>query len=439
MFTLYSLLYTIVFIVLLPLFLVRSGKYISGFKQRLGFLPDLVESDKETVWIHCVSVGETNAARPLIDEIIANFPNSRIVISNTTKTGHELAKKLFSEQAELVFYFPFDWKNTVRRSLRHIKPNIVLLMETEIWFNFVREANKSGAKIALVNGRISEKSFKRYTFIKNFMAWVLHYVDLALVQHQIDARRLSDLGMRRTKIKIIGSLKFDQTIDQRENIVTEQLRERFAITDDAPLIVAASTHSPEERWLLSAFKQIYKTSDGKLPRLLIAPRHPERFEEVKKQIRETGFDWVTRSETPSARDKVAEIILMDSIGELRAVFPLAAIVFVGGSLIKHGGQNILEPAIAGKPIVTGFYTMNFEAIVKEFVERDAVIQLPKLDEKHAVEKLADVFSALLNDEKHREKLGENAATVMRVSRGATARTIEQLKEIFKPQLTGNGD
>jgi 3-deoxy-D-manno-octulosonic-acid transferase len=430
MFLLYSLLYTIVFIVLLPIFLLQSDKYISGFKQRLGFLPDLSESDKETVWIHCVSVGETNAAKPLIEELSVNFPNSRIVVSNTTKTGHNLAKQLFSDQAALIFYFPFDWKNTVRRSLRHIKPNIVLLMETEIWFNFVREANKSGAKIVLVNGRISEKSFKRYSIIKKFMAWVLHYVDLALVQHQIDARRLSDLGMRRTKVKIIGSLKFDQTVDQRESIVTEQLRERFAISDDAPLIVAASTHSPEERWLLSAFKQIYKTSEGKLPRLLIAPRHPERFEEVKKQIRETGFDWVTRSETPSARDKVAEILLMDSIGELRAVFPLAEIVFVGGSLIKHGGQNILEPAIAGKPIVTGFYTMNFEAIVKEFVERDAVIQLPKLDEKHTVEKLADTFSELLNDGKRREKLAENAATVMRVSRGATARTIEQLKEVF---------
>jgi 3-deoxy-D-manno-octulosonic-acid transferase len=436
MFTFYSLLYTIVFIILLPMFLVRSEKYVSGFKQRLGFLPDLAESDKETVWIHCVSVGETNAAKPLVEELLINFPNSRLVISNTTKTGHELAKKLFAEQAELIFYFPFDWKNTVRRALRHIKPKVVLLMETEIWFNFVREANKSGAKIALVNGRISEKSFKRYSFIKNFMAWVLHYLDLALVQHQIDARRLSDLGMRRTKIKIIGSLKFDQTIDERESIVTEQLRERFAITSDAPIIVAASTHSPEEKWLLSAFKQIYKTSEGKLPRLIIAPRHPERFEEVKNLVRETGFDWATRSETPSARDKVAEIILMDSIGELRAVFPLAEIVFVGGSLIKHGGQNILEPAIAGKPIVTGFYTMNFEAIVKEFVERDAVIQLPKLDEKHAVEKLADVFSELLSDKKRREKLAENAATVMRVSRGATARTIDQLKEIFKPQLNG---
>jgi 3-deoxy-D-manno-octulosonic-acid transferase len=435
MFSLYSLFYTLGFIILLPMFLLRSGKYISGFTQRLGFLPSLPESEQETVWIHCVSVGETNAARPLVEEILINFPNSRLVISNTTKTGHEIAKKLFSEQAELVFYFPFDWKNTVRRALRRIKPNVVLLMETEIWFNFVREANKSGAKIALVNGRISEKSFKRYSFIKNFMAWVLHYLDLALVQHQIDARRLSDLGMRRTKIKIIGSLKFDQTIDERESIVTEQLRERFAISDDAPIIVAASTHSPEERWLLSAFKQIYKTSEGKLPRLIIAPRHPERFEEVKKLIRETGFDWATRSETPSTRDQAAEIILMDSIGELRAVFPLAEIVFVGGSLIKHGGQNILEPAIAGKPIVTGFYTMNFEAIVKEFVDRDAVIQLPKLDEKHAVEKLADVFSELLTDKKRRTKLAENAATVMRISRGATARTIEQLKEVFKPQLS----
>ncbi len=430
MFFVYSLIYTISFILMLPFFLLKSGKYFSGFRQRFGSLPELPESDKKTLWLHCVSVGETNAARPLVEKLLEHFPDYRLVISNTTKTGHQLATRIFAEKTDLVFYFPFDWKFTVRRALKKINPDVVLLMETELWFNFIREAHKGGAKVAIVNGRISEKSFKRYSIITNAMRWVLHYVDLALVQTQIDARRFSDLGLRRTKIKIIGSLKFDQDRDASESALTQQLTERFAVSEDAPIILAASTHSPEEKWILAAFKEVYKSADGKLPRLMIAPRHPERFEEVKQIIKNSGFDWATRSETPSARDKAAEVILLDTIGELRATFPLASIVFVGGSLIKHGGQNILEPASAKKAIITGFYTMNFEEIVSDFIAREAIIQIPKLSENEIVPKLTEVFLELLKDDKHRLKLAENAATVMRVSRGSTDRTIDSLKELF---------
>jgi 3-deoxy-D-manno-octulosonic-acid transferase len=422
MFFVYSLLYTISFILLTPFFLLKSGKYFSGFKQRFGSLPKLPESDKKTIWLHCVSVGETNAARPLVEKLLENFPDYRLVISNTTKTGHNLASRIFAEKAEMVFYFPFDWKFTVKRSLKNIKPDIVLLMETELWFNFIREAHKSGAKVAIVNGRISEKSFNRYAIITNAMRWVLHYVDLALVQTQIDARRFSDLGLRRTKIKVIGSLKFDQDRDATESALTQQLAERFAVSEDAPIVLAASTHSPEEKWILEAFKEVYKSAEGKLPRLMIAPRHPERFDEVKQIIKNSGFDWATRSENPSSRDKAAEVILIDSIGELRATFPLASIVFVGGSLIKHGGQNVLEPASAKKAIITGFYTMNFEEIVNDFVAREAIVQLPKLSESEIVPKLTEVILELLKDDKQRLKLAENAATLMRVSRGSTKRT-----------------
>jgi 3-deoxy-D-manno-octulosonic-acid transferase len=430
MFFVYSLLYTISFILLTPFFLLKSGKYFSGFKQRFGSLPKLPESDKKTIWLHCVSVGETNAARPLVEKLLENFPDYRLVISNTTKTGHNLASRIFAEKAEMVFYFPFDWKFTVKRSLKNIKPDIVLLMETELWFNFIREAHKSGAKVAIVNGRISEKSFNRYAIITNAMRWVLHYVDLALVQTQIDARRFSDLGLRRTKIKVIGSLKFDQDRDATESALTQQLAERFAVSEDAPIVLAASTHSPEEKWILEAFKEVYKSAEGKLPRLMIAPRHPERFDEVKQIIKNSGFDWATRSENPSSRDKAAEVILIDSIGELRATFPLASIVFVGGSLIKHGGQNVLEPASAKKAIITGFYTMNFEEIVNDFVAREAIVQLPKLSESEIVPKLTEVILELLKDDKQRLKLAENAATLMRVSRGSTERTIESLKELI---------
>jgi 3-deoxy-D-manno-octulosonic-acid transferase len=430
MFFVYSLLYTISFILLTPFFLLKSGKYFSGFRQRFGNLPKLHESDKKTIWLHCVSVGETNAARPLVDKLVENFPDHRLVVSNTTKTGHQLATHIFAEKVDMVFYFPFDWKFTVNRALKNIKPDLVLLMETELWFNFIREANKSGAKVAIVNGRMSEKSFSRYSMITNAMRWVFHYVDLALVQTQADARRFSDLGLRRTKIKIIGSLKFDQDRDVTESTLTKQLAERFAVSEDAPIILAASTHSPEEKWILEAFKEVYKSAEGKLPRLMIAPRHPERFDEVKQIIKKSGFDWASRSENSSSRDKVAEVILLDSIGELRATFPLSAIVFVGGSLIRHGGQNVLEPASAKKAIVTGFYTMNFEEILKDFVARDAIIQLPKLAENEVVPKLTEVISVLLKDEKQRLKLAENAATLMRVSRGCTDRTIESLIELI---------
>ncbi len=426
MFTFYSFLLTVGFILLSPVFLLKRGKYLSGLRQRFGRVPEFEQNEKKVLWLHCVSVGETNAAQPLVNEILANFPEYRLVVSTTTKTGQELAQKLFKDKAELVFYFPFDWKFTVKRALRTVKPSVVLLMETEIWFNFLRQTNKSGARIAIVNGRLSEKSFKRYSFIKRTMQHVLHYVDLALMQGRADAKRFIDLGIRASKVKITGNIKFDQ--DYTENALTEDFRARFGITENSPLIVAASTHAPEETYILQAFKDVWKNSESeKLPRLLIAPRHPECFAEVAELIEKSGFDWVKRSEIESSRDKSAEIILLDSIGELRAIYPLAEIVFVGGSLIPHGGQSVLEPALARKAIVTGFYTMNFADIVREFSNQNALVQLPKNGET----KLAEVFAELLQDAEKRHKLAANASAVMKKNRGATAKTIEHLKDFLK--------
>ncbi len=430
MFLIYSFLLTVGFTLLLPMFLLKREKYISGFWQRFGKLPEIEQNDKKVLWLHCVSVGETNAAQPLVNEIVTHFPEYRLVVSTTTKTGQELAKKLFKDKAELVFYFPFDWKFTVKRALRKIKPSVVLLMETELWFNFLRQTHKSGAKIAVVNGRLSEKSFKRYSYIKKTMQHILHYIDLAVMQTRTDAKRLIDLGIRASKVKIAGNIKFDQ--DDTKNDLTEILRTRFAITENSPLIIAASTHSPEETHILRAFKDVWKNSASeKLPRLLIAPRHPERFAEVAELIEKSGFDWAKRSEAPSPRDKTAEIILLDSIGELRAVYNLAEIVFVGGSLIPHGGQSILEPAIARKAIVTGFYTMNFAEIVREFSNQNALIQLPKIDENQTSERLSETFGELLQDIEKRKKIAANAFALMKKNRGATVKTIEHLKEFLR--------
>ncbi len=432
MFFLYSFLLTIISIVLFPWFLFQR-KYTSSIGQRLGFLPEFIQNDKKVVWLHCVSVGETNAARPLVKEIRKAFPDYRLVVSTTTLTGQKLATEVFRNDADFVFYFPFDWKFSVRKALAHIKPSIVLLMETELWFNFIRETSKSGAKVIMVNGRLSEKSAKRYGKIRKTMRRVLHYVDLALMQNQTDAKRLTSLGIRSTKIKITGNLKFDQDFDEIETKLTRELRERFAITKESPLIVAASTHAPEEQWILESFKNVYKNSGHKLPRLLIAPRHPERFDEVAELIENTGFSWTKRTNEKSFDDELVDVILLDSIGELRSVFPLAEIVFVGGSLIAHGGQNMLEPAIAKKAIVTGFYTMNFAEIVKVFLEKDALIQLPKLKESEITTKLSETFAELLQNEKRRHFLAEHAFTIMRTSRGATEKTIEEIRPIFKVQ------
>lgn len=434
MFFLYGILLTVASIVLLPRFIfdaIFKGKYAAGFKQRLGFVPTLEPDGRKIVWLHCVSVGETNAARPLVQKISSEFPDTRLIVSTTTRTGQELAKAAFADTAELVFYFPFDWRSTVRRSLKRLSPSVVLLMETEIWFNFIRETSKNNTKIAIVNGRLSERSFKRFSYLGSFIRRILGYLDMALMQENADARRLMALGTRASKVKVTGNLKFDHDLDPSENDLTAYLRDRFGITSDAPLLIAASTHSPEESYVLDAFREIWKTSSSRLPRLMIAPRHPERFAEVAALIDKTGFTWARRSETVTGNDKAAEIILLDSIGELRAAYALAEIVFVGGSLIPHGGQSIYEPAAAGKAIVTGPNTANFEAAVTEFIDKEALVQLPTANESQIVAKLVESFNTLLADEKKLTTLGINALTVMEQNRGAVNRTIEYLSPLLR--------
>jgi len=433
MFFLYEIILSLGFIVLLPVFLFDAlfkGKYAAGFKQRLGFVPRFNANGKKVIWVHCVSVGETNAARPLALKIKQDYPDSRLIISTTTRTGQKLARTVFSDLADLVIYFPFDWRSTVRRSLRRLKPSVVLLMETEIWFNFIRETSKSNARVAIVNGRLSERSFKRFGYIKKFMRRVLGYLDLALMQENADAMRLMSLGLRASKVRVTGNLKFDHDLNDEEHSLTAEFRKRFAVTPEAPLIIAASTHSPEEQWIVQAFKEVWKTSSENLPRLMIAPRHPERFAEVAQILKETGFTWVRRSESASSRDQNAEIILLDSIGELRAAYPLAEMVFVGGSLIPHGGQSVYEPAAAAKAILTGPHTANFNAAIHEFSEHEAIVCLPKVPDEEIVPRLVEAFRNLLIDHVRRATLSTNAQAVMNNNRGAVTRTIEHLAPLL---------
>ena len=428
MYFLYSIAYTLGFILMLPAFLLNRRKYASGFRQRLGNYPVFKHDGRKVIWLHCVSVGETNAARPLVEKLREAFTDHRLIISTTTKTGQELAKKVFADSADAVFYFPFDWKFSVRNALENYKPSLVLLMETEIWPRFIREAKRSGAKAAIVNGRLSERSSRRYSTFPGFISRILAGVDLALMQSENDAERILKSGIDPKKVAVTGNLKFDQTPAESESGLTEMFRRRFGIETDRPLIVAASTHEPEEQYVLESLEGEL----GHSCRVLIAPRHPERFEYVESLLKSSPYSFVKRSDPESETDKHADVILLDTVGELRSAYPLAEIVFVGGSLIPHGGQSILEPAAAGKAIVTGPYTHNFDSVVNEFAERHALVQVREVPQDSQIPKsLKDAFHVLLSDATRRQTLGENALDVMAANRGATDKTVAQLQLLFK--------
>ena len=306
MFFLYSFLLTIGFLILRRvLFFRKNMRRVCGSDSEN--LPDFEQKVNPLLWLHCVSVGETNAARPLVKQIREKFPEYQLVVSNTTLTGQTLAKEIFAADAKLIFYFPFDWKFTVHRALNKIKPNVVLLMETEIWFNFVREAKKSGAKVVLVNGRLSEKSANRYALIRRTMQRVLHYFDLMLMQGQKDAKRMLGLGSRGTKISVTGNIKFDQEFDETESDLTKELRQAFC-RFKRRAADRRGQHARAGRILDSRRFQesLEKFDAGKYCRvLMLVPRHPERFAEVANLIKATGFEWAKRSETASPKDKIS--------------------------------------------------------------------------------------------------------------------------------------
>jgi 3-deoxy-D-manno-octulosonic-acid transferase len=428
MYFIYSLLLGLGFLILLPRFLLdafRHGKYVIGFRERWGSLAPLPQDGRMVIWIHCVSVGETQAARPLVDGIQARFPQARIAISTITLTGQNLAREIFAQDAAKVFYFPFDWRWVVRRTLNAIRPDAVLVMETELWPGFLRECQQQHIPVALVNGRLSEQSFRRYRLIKGFIGRVLSALDLAIMQTEADADRLRALGMNAGKTLISGSMKFDSGTVPATDLSTTEFRTRFGLTADSQLILAASTHAPEEQVLLEAFKHVTSTSTSK-PRLLIAPRHPERFAEVAAIIEASGYSWTRRTNTPVAADEQVEVILLDSIGELRSLYSLAAIVFVGGSIARTGGHNVLEPAASGVCVITGAHTYNFHAIVESFVEAGAIIQLPPLPASEASAQLANTISELLANPTKRLELGTRAQQLVNANRGATERTLRSL-------------
>jgi 3-deoxy-D-manno-octulosonic-acid transferase len=436
-FLLYSLLLTLGILVMLPVFLLdalRHGKYVEGLRERAGGV-QVDAKGRPIIWLHCVSVGETQAARPLVRALVERFPTHALVVSTTTLTGQRIAREAFRDIATAVIYFPFDWAWSVRRALSAVNPSVVLLMETELWFRFLRECQERNVPVALVNGRISERSFRRYKLIRNFVRVALETLALAVVQSEEDASRLVELGLAHERVEVSGNLKFDLDTDDEARPITEELRGRFAFNAGRPLIVAASTHAPEERIVLEAFKLLRDSSDDEAqPRLLIAPRHPERFNEVASLLDSSGLTWTRRSTAPTNDDARCDAILLDTVGELRAIYPLAEIVFVGGSIAPTGGHNVLEPAHAARSVVTGPHTFNFTEIIRRLVEADALVQLPALTAAETPAALARTFNELLTDDAQRGRLVTNALAVLEQNRGATARTVDLLAPLIEQRL-----
>lgn len=418
MYLLYSLALSIIFVLLLPYFLLqafRHGKYIGSFKERLGFLPMTWKTQKRpTIWVHTVSVGEFLAARPLLAKLKQEMSSFRLVVSTTTLTGQRLAQADVPDTIDAVFYFPFDWKFSVRRVLSTIQPTAVLILETEIWANFLHECHRCGIITMIVNGRISPRSFSRYQRVRKFIARVLNEVTLLIMQSPADAERILALGASPDRVRVCGNIKYDMEVNrQMSDVRCQTLDEQFALSVTANLIIAGSTAEGEEKLLLEAFKQLRGRHGLADARLLLAPRHPERFNEVADLLKTSGLKYVRRSHSllTSTEAQRAEVILLDTIGELAATYRFAAVVFVGGSLVPKGGHNILEPALYGKPIVVGPYTDNFRQIVADFAQADAVMQV-------SGDKLLETLSYLLKDREAAQAMGKRAAEVLEKNRGA---------------------
>ena len=426
MYLLYSFLLTLGFILLLPRFIFdafRHGKYITGMSERFGNIPEIPRGALPVIWFHCVSVGETQAARSLVRSLRKKY-SARVVVSTTTVTGQRVAREIFQREADAIFYFPIDWGWTVRRALTAIKPAVVLIMETELWPNLLREGRRRSIPVALVNGRISDTSFPRYKFARPFFRRVLRDLSIAMMQSEEDARRIRELGMPADQVIVTGNLKFDSAEIPIDANVTEEFGRRFGLAPDKPFIVAASTHAPEERIVLDALKQLRRSHPA--ARVLIAPRHPERFAEVATLLQRSGLSWSPRSNPSSAEDKSCAVILLDTVGELRALYPFADLVFIGGSIAAHGGHNMLEPAALGICVAIGPHTKNFAAITTALLNERAMIQLPELEEAQYPKQLADVFDEMLSHQEIRCEIGKRALEVCGRNRGATEQTLREL-------------
>ena len=422
---LYSLALALGILLSLPYWLyqvLRHGKYRRGFAERIGKVPARIlatsePSERQTIWIHAVSVGEVLAVSGLVMQLRKTFPQYRIVISTTTDSGQNLARQRFGP--ENVFYFPMDFAFAIRPYLRALRPELVVLAETEFWPNFLRLVHRSGARLAVVNARISNRSWPRYERFRWALTRMLSHVDLFLAQTQEDSVRLQSIGADPERVQVTGNLKFDVNQPPPPPIV-ESLRRSLEAEGAGPVLVCGSTVEDEEAPLLKAFENLRVSHPHAV--MILAPRHPERFDTVAILLQQMGIPSHRRTKW-QGEPLGGGVFLVDSIGELAALYALADVAFVGGSLVPRGGHNIIEPAKHGVAVVTGNHTDNFRDIVGLFQRRDAV-RIVGLSE------LPLTLMRLLEDDSERRALGRRAKETILSQMGATSRTLDALQSLL---------
>lgn len=427
---LYSIFYTFSFILYLPFFLYRvvvEDKSLVHLLKRFSppKAPPATASPGSTLWIHAVSVGEVKAAEPLIRALTEDSRN--LFISTITDSGQGLAESLFGDQAK-VFYFPLDWQWLCRMYLSRIRPSAVLLMETEIWPGFISAAASLEIPILLINGRISDQSFRRYQGIRFFLAPLLELISHFCMQARQDKKRILKLGARADRVNQMGNLKYDYQLTEipEKTAMVQRVENLLKPAADDFLWICGSTREGEETLLLKVFQSLSQEFPNL--RMLLAPRHPHRAQEISRQLTHHGFSYLRSSQLDSHKIDSPRILILDSIGELAYLYQLADVVFVGGSLVATGGHNIIEAAYFAKPILFGPHMENFTEVSSAFLNSYAALQV------QSAEELTSKLHDLLRDADTRRWLGRNARKVVRDNQGAVERTIQVVR-----QYEGRGD
>jgi 3-deoxy-D-manno-octulosonic-acid transferase len=429
MYLIYSLLVTLGVILTAPYcwWRWRGERGVARWRERFGFLPEsFQQSEREAVWVHAVSLGETLAVVGLVRALQESFPERKIFLSHVTPAGRKAGEARLPTVAGR-FYLPLDWRWAVRAAFQRIQPALLVIVETELWPHLLRAAQESGARVFVVNARLSNRSFRHYRLARSFMRQVLANVDKIYAQTETDAERFRQLGAMPERLMLAGNLKFDAQPPQLGEL-PQRLERGLRRAERGPVMVAASTMPGEESLVLEAWTQVRARHPRAL--LILAPRHPQRFEEVAQILTAARRSFIRRTALTTHEDAVAqqlaapEILLLDTLGELAGILELAEVVFMGGSLVPTGGHNLLEPAYWSKPIVFGPHMENFQDIAQLFLQAKAAVQVQDTSE------LGDVTLQLFRDNSARSQLGARAKQVLERESGATGRVLDQIRQLL---------
>lgn len=403
------------------------GRRRQGIRERFGIyarqrLAPLV--DKKTIWIHAVSVGETQAAVPLVKALKRRFPDWALVITNVTETGHKVATGI--AEVDLCLYFPYDFPWTVRRTLARVQPDLVVIVETEIWPNFMRAVHRAGVPALLVNGRISDRSYPRYRAMKPFLKPVLQLFSSFCMQSPLDAQRIEAMGAAVERIVTTGNLKFDMQTDGISQHDPMRIREKFGLPLEGLVLVAGSTHAGEEEQVIDVYQRLIAA--GLALCLILVPRHPNRCRAVADLLRSSGLSCALRSELKAnISQPPGGVLLVDTVGELLQFYALADLIFVGGSLVPVGGHNVLEAALLKKPVLFGPHMHNFKEISHLLVKAGGGMAVSDVDE------FSRAAAALLEHPERGREMGAKGYALLQDNRGATARTLQAIEGILEPE------